>query len=128
MIQALHAILGSSSDSPKPKVTMLYGSRVSSDILGQELLQQWSKDDPEHLQVIDVLSHEPDDSEWKGERGFIDQAKIEKYFPKPSDEKFIIFICGPPPMYDFLSGPREEKEVKGLLGKMGYNADQVYKF
>jgi len=128
MIQALHAILGSSG-SKKPVVTMLYGSRVSDDILGQELLHKWAAEYPDQFKLVDILSHEPADSDWKGERGFIDKACMEKYFPKPEDDKFQIWICGPPPMYDVLSGPRTETDVvKGVLGEMGYSPEQVYKF
>jgi cytochrome-b5 reductase len=129
MIQALHAILGSQQENNRStKVTMLYGSKVADDILGHELLHKWAKEYPNQLQVIDVLSDEPAGSEWKGARGYIDKAMVETYFPKPSGSKFLIFVCGPPPMYNALCGPREEKEVKGLLGDMGYKPEQVFKF
>jgi len=68
MIQALHAILG--SDKKHPVVTMLYGSRMSSDILGKECLHKWAKDYPEQFKLTDVLSHEPEDSDWTGARGY----------------------------------------------------------
>jgi cytochrome-b5 reductase len=127
MIQALHAILG--EESPTIKVTMLYGSRTSDDILGKQILDEWEKKFPNNLKVIHVLSNEAADSDWTGSRGFISKDMIEQHFPSSaSAEPFNIFICGPPPMYDFFSGPRTEKEVTGILGAMGYNADQVYKF
>jgi cytochrome-b5 reductase len=125
MIQALHAILGDSSSTTK--VTMLYGSKVSSDILGEELLSKWSTDN-NRLQVVHVLSEEPEDSDWKGPRGFISKELIEKYMPSPDDKDSIIFICGPPMLYKALCGARDEKELSGLLADMGYSADQVYKF
>jgi cytochrome-b5 reductase len=129
MIQALHAILGSDQENKRPKVTMLYGSRVSDDILGQELLHKWAQDHPDQFTLVDVLSEEPTESDWKGARGYVDKAMIEQYFSDPSAAtKFQIFVCGPPPMYKALCGPREDKEVKGLLGDMGYTPDQVYKF
>ena len=127
MIQALHAILGS-PDSASTKVTMLYGSKVASDILGLEILDQWSKDYKDRFEVVHVLSDEPTEgSTWTGLRGFINQAVVEQYIPPPSAQP-LIFICGPPPMYNALSGPREEKEVNGLLGQMGYQTEHVYKF
>merc|ERR1712032_644742 len=123
MIQALHAVLG--SESKKPAVTMLYGSRLSDDILGMELLHKWAADYPDQFKLVDILSREPDDSDWKGERGYIDKSKIEQYFPKPTDKNFQLWVCGPPPMYDALCGPRTAPgEVTGLLGDMGYNPDQ----
>jgi cytochrome-b5 reductase len=131
MIQALHAILGdSTAKTTTTKVTMLYGSKSSDDILGTALLQNWAATYPEQFQLVDILSNEPDDSAWSGERGFIDQAKLEKYIPKDiAADRLMIFVCGPPPMYNALCGPREEQtEVKGTLGAMGFGPSQVYKF
>lgn len=126
MIQALHAILGDATQTTK--VTMLYGSRSSDDILGSEVLHNWANTHSDRFTLVDILSHEPEDSDWKGERGYIDKAKLEQFIPKDAS-KLIIFVCGPPPMYDALCGPRDEpKEVKGLLGELGYQPDQVYKF
>lgn len=125
MIQALHAVLGDSSDTTQ--VTMLYGSRVASDILGEELLSKWTADN-DRLQVVNVLSEEPKDSGWNGARGYINKDLIEKYMPPPDDKDSIIFICGPPVMYQALCGPRDSKELTGLLAEMGYSSDQVYKF
>ena len=95
MIQALHAILGSDAQDA-PKVTMLYGSRVSSDILGKESLHKWAVDYPAQFQLTDVLSHEPEDSDWKGARGYINQEMIAKSFPPAdTDKKVMVFVCGP---------------------------------
>lgn len=127
MIQALHAILG--DDSSDIKVTMLYGSRVSNDILGIEMLERWEKSNKDRFEVVHVLSDEPKDSTWAGERGFIGEELIAKCMPSPTlSSDGIIFVCGPPPMYNAISGPREESHVGGLLGKMGYKPEQVYKF
>lgn len=130
MIQALHIILGTPSNGTKqPIVTMLYGSQSSEDILGSQILHQWAKDYPDNFKLVEVLSHEPDDSRWGGKRGFIDKSLVDEFFPKPTDLNFQIWICGPPPMYNALTGPREESDsVKGLLGEMGYKPEQVYKF
>ena len=131
MIQALHAILG---DGPKDQqsateeVTLLYGSRNSDDILGGEMLQHWAGTHSDKFNYIDVLSNEPAESEYDGERGFIDKEKILKYLPPPSDDDVIIFVCGPPIMYKLLCGPRDETEITGILGELGYTSDQVYKF
>ena len=98
MIQALHAILGAEESAKKTKVTMLYGSQVSTDILGKEVLDQWAEKFPDSFEYVDVLSHEPKDSEWKGARGFINKSLIEKYVAKDADS-LMFFVCGPPPMY-----------------------------
>jgi cytochrome-b5 reductase len=133
MIQALHVMLVSHEKPKKPVVTMLYGSKVSSDILGNEVLAQWAKDYPDQFQLTHVLSHEPDDSTWNdGVRGYITQELIADQFPFPpndSSKKILVFVCGPPPMYNALCGPRDDKDkVSGILGEMGYTPSQVYKF
>jgi len=132
MIQALHAILGdgpSDQKSTTEEVTLLYGSRNKSDILGGDMLRRWASMYNEKFKHIDVLSHESADSDYDGERGFIDKAKIEKYFPPASlGSDVIIFVCGPPIMYQLLCGPRNEKEVTGILGELGYTSSQVFKF
>mmetsp|Transcript_20820 Transcript_20820/g.35501 ORF Transcript_20820/g.35501 Transcript_20820/m.35501 type:complete len:287 (-) Transcript_20820:1735-2595(-) len=124
MIQALHAILG--DKNCEIKVDMLYGSRVSTDILGKEMLDSWAKQD--RLKVTHVLSHEPEDSSWKGARGFITKELIAEKFPSPEEDDIVIMVCGPAVMYDIFSGPRGEKEVGGILAEMGYSSEQVYKF
>jgi cytochrome-b5 reductase len=130
MIQALHAILGSDSDNgSKPVVTMLYGSRTSTDILGQDVLHQWAKDYADHFKLFDVLSHEPEESDWSGPRGYVTKELVAAKFPAAdAGKKVMVFVCGPPPMYGALCGPREETEITGLLGDMGYSPDQVFKF
>jgi cytochrome-b5 reductase len=129
-IQALNAILGDKSpDRRCKKATLLYGSQVSDDIMGKSLLQKWADEHPEELEYVDILSNEPEDSGWKGPRGMMDKAFLEAHIPKPDcGKKIIIFVCGPPPMYKALCGPRDDSEVTGLLGEMGYKSEQVYKF
>merc|ERR1711879_358149 len=126
MIQALHTILGTEGD--KSKVSMLYGSRSTGDILANETLDAWTQAHSERLAVTHVLSHEPEESKWEGERGFIGADLIKTNLPPPSEDT-VIFVCGPPPMYEALCGPRDKpKELTGVLAEMGYTADQVYKF
>jgi cytochrome-b5 reductase len=126
MTQALHAVLG--EQNAGPHVSMIYGSRKQEDILGKELLHKWAADHPDRFTLVDVLSDEAKDSDWTGERGHPSKELIAKYMPGPEEEDIQIFICGPPPMYNALTGPREDKELSGLLKEMGYKTEQVYKF
>jgi len=132
MVQALHAILGDSENDTE--VSMLYGSRESSDILGKELLDSWEKTHGDNgkggtFSVTHVLSHEDESSDWTGKKGFITKELIKETFPAPEEgSNAIIFVCGPPIMYDIFCGPRGDKDLSGVLKEMGYTADQVYKF
>ena len=148
MLQALHSILGgsprastsitmsSSTTASPPRVTLLYGSQNSQDILGQSLLDQWAQDYRDRFTLIHVLSDEPSTSPWNGCRGFLDSELLEEYLPPSSkkgednhDDDVLILVCGPPPMYQALCGPRQESEkVSGILGQMGFTSKEVYKF
>jgi cytochrome-b5 reductase len=127
MIQALHAILGD-SDSNIEKIHLLYGSRTFDDILGRQMIDDWCVTHPK-FNVTHVLSHEEKDVDQYYKKGFIDRALIESVVPPASEgDDVLIFICGPPVMYDILCGPRDDKNITGVLGEMGYSQHQVYKF
>merc|ERR1719161_847026 len=125
MIQALHAILGNPND--RTEVSMLYGNTLVEDILAKDMLDAWSASHGDRFSVTHVLSREPNGTAWEGKRGHIGRELIQSHLPAPS-ENCIIFICGPPAMYDTFSGPRGDSKLTGLLADMGYRADQVFKF
>jgi len=143
MIQALHAILGESmedrlnetNETISPKVSLLYGSKTFDDILGKEMLDSWLNSHGDQLAVTHALSQEFEDpfiasereSNYKIERGRINRKLIQKSFPSP-ESNVQIFVCGPPGMYEALCGPRDQEDVTGILGELGYSSDQVYKF
>ena len=141
MLQALHSILGGSppntTTEASPRVTLLYGSQTMQDILGQSLLDQWAEDYRDRFSLVHVLSDEPSLSSWNGRRGFLDAELLAEYLPSSSlsssasdrDSDVLILVCGPPPMYEALCGPRQEtKLVSGILGQMGFTSKEVYKF
>jgi cytochrome-b5 reductase len=126
MLQALHAILGG-AETAGASASLLYASRTQRDILAKETLDAWSASFPDRLDVTHVLSREPERSAWAGERGRIDRRRILASLPPPGDGT-LIFVCGPPAMYDTMTGPRHDKELTGLLAEMGYTAAEVVKF
>jgi len=127
MLQLLHAILGDVNGDGNVSVGMVLGNKTEADILARETLDAWCAMFPERLSVTHVLSREPAGSSWPGERGHIGRALIEALMPPSTDDTKIV-VCGPPPMYLSLCGPRDKPELTGLLAEMGYVADQVYKF
>ena len=55
-------------------------------------------------------------------------VQVAKYaFPPSADT--LLFVCGVPPFYGLMCGPRNEKELKegSLLHKLGYTAEMVAK-
>jgi len=126
MMQALHAILGTAGD--ETNVTMLFGNRTQKDIVCGDLLDRWSADFGKRFKVVHVLSNAADDASWTGAKGRIGKTIIAEHCAPPgADTK--VFVCGPPPMYDALCGPRDQpNEITGVLKDMGYSADMVFKF
>ncbi|KAG8470371.1 hypothetical protein KFE25_008792 [Diacronema lutheri] len=124
-VQALHAVLGSADDDTR--VSLLYGAQVEEDLLCKSTLDEWAAAYKHKFDVTYVLSNEPADSAWKGARGFVNAALCSAHLPAPSSD-CLIFVCGPAPMYNALSGAREEPELKGTLAELGYKKEQVAKF
>lgn len=108
------------------KLTILYGSRVSDDILLKDELTAIEKRCAGKVNVVHVLS----DEKKKGyENGFITADIIKKY---SGNDDYSVFVCGPPAMYTFvmqevnklelalrrvrLEVPGEILDVKNLAG------------
>ena len=151
------AVRSCESSSPgrrrhRTKVTLLYGSKTQDDILARPLLDRWRKKFQQQLTVEYILSEEPMGSSWIGKRGHIDQDLLHEHGIRPrplpsfhplphpttaSDSKgdsadrnsVLVMVCGPPPFYESLCGPRDERDtISGVLGHLGFSANQVYKF
>lgn len=125
IVQGLHAILGTPGDDTQ--VTLLFGNRTQGDILGRGLLDDWASKSGGRLRVVHVLSQAADDATWKGLKGRITRDVLEQNAAGPSSDA-LVMVCGPPPMYNALCGPRDQSELTGVLADMGFSADQVFKF
>jgi len=133
--QALRRILFTPAD--ERKVVLLYGSRTPSDILLRDELDTWARTLPHRLTVVHVIGTRSDDAlpgGWRpsedttAEAGWIDRAKIEKYcFPPAKDT--LVLVCGPPPMYEALCGPRDSQGLaaESVLDRLGYTPGMVAK-
>lgn len=116
--------------SDKTKVTLIYTNRTEQDILLREKFDELAKKD-DRFTIVYGLDKLP--KGFGGFEGYVTPELITKYLPKPElGSKTKLFVCGPPPQVEAISGRKGPKgsqgELKGLLAKMGYEADQVYKF
>jgi cytochrome-b5 reductase len=63
--------------------------------------------------------------------GFVNEDVVKKFLPAPSKDS-MIFVCGPPGMMKAISGAKApdytQGEVDGVLKKLGYTKDNVFKF
>lgn len=83
---------------------------------------------PLRLKVFYLLDKAPKD--WVGGTGHVTEELLQAVLPKQGN--FKIFVCGPPGLYAAVSGgkksPTDQGELTGILEKLGYDKDQVYKF
>lgn len=85
-------------------VLFLYGARTQKDLYCLDEIKDMQKNwHPDYIFEFEpVLSEEPDDSNWKGARGFVTDYLKRTYLDTEkislSDAK--AFFCGPPPMID----------------------------
>ncbi|MBR3228285.1 MAG: iron-sulfur cluster-binding domain-containing protein [Erysipelotrichaceae bacterium] len=86
------------------KLTIIYGSQKSDDIVLREELDEVEKECPD-VKVVHVLS---DDEKWQGEKGFLTKEIVKKY----SGEDPTYMFCGPLPMYELVKGIMKELNVR----------------
>lgn len=128
MWQVIQDIAANPSD--KTKCTLIYTNKTEQDILLREKFDELAKKD-NRFTIVYGLDKLP--KGFSGFEGYVTPELITKHLPKPDlASKTKIFVCGPPPQVEAISGGKGPKgsqgELKGLLAKMGYEAEQVYKF
>ena len=89
---------------------LLYSSRTLEDVIYREELDAMVRDDPD-LRVVNALTRKQPDG-WTGHRGRIDKGLLAAAGFAP-DQNPKIFICGPTPFVE---------SVSGLLVDLGHQA------
>jgi cytochrome-b5 reductase len=128
MYQLLRAIFNNPED--KTKVTLVFGNPGPEDILLKKELDELENTYPQRFKAFYLLDNPP--KEWTGGKGFITKDLLKTVLPEPKEKNVKVFVCGPPGMYQALSGPKvspkDQGELTGALKELGYDKDQVYKF
>ncbi|KAI5927298.1 hypothetical protein F4810DRAFT_722460 [Camillea tinctor] len=128
MYQLLRAIFKNPED--KTKVTLVFGNVTEDDILLKRELQELENTYPQRFRAFYVLDQPP--KEWAGGKGFITKDLLKTVLPEPKSGNIKVFVCGPPGLYNAVSGnkvsPADQGELTGILKELGYSKDQVYKF
>lgn len=109
----LHDHLASGEDRP---VYFFYGARTQDDLFHLDQLAAITEANPQ-VAFIPVLSHEPDDSGWQGERGFVHDAVTRRVKELGIEGEGDVYACGPPPMIDALSP---------ALFMLDYDTDRIF--
>lgn len=128
MFQLTRAIFNNPND--KTKVSLIFGNKTEEDILLKEEFQKLENDYPNRFKAYYTLDTPP--KSWPYGKGFITKDLLKEVLPDAKSENIKIFVCGPPPLYKSISGPKksptDQGELDGILKELGYAKDQVYKF
>ncbi|KAL8732969.1 MAG: hypothetical protein Q9166_002367 [cf. Caloplaca sp. 2 TL-2023] len=128
MYQLCRAIFNNPSD--KTKVTLIFGNISEEDILLKHEFENLENKYPQRFRAFYMLDKPAAD--WMGGSGHIGLDLLKTVLPEPKVENIKIFVCGPPGLYNAVSGakksPSDQGELGGVLKELGYQKDQVYKF
>ncbi|KAI5959210.1 MCR1 [Candida theae] len=128
LYQLLHAITSNPED--KTKVQLFYGNLSPDDILIKDRLDEIAKNNKEQVKIT-YFVNDKKGKDFDGVEGFITKDFLQKNLDKPSPDTKI-FVCGPPGLYDAISGnkksPSDQGEVTGALADLGYTKEHVFKF
>lgn len=109
------------------KATLLFANTSEDEILLRDRIDALVKANP-NLSVH-YLIDKPAEG-WTGGVGYVTSELIAEKLPGPK-ENAMIFVCGPPPMMNAISGNKagkEQGELDGYLKELGWTKDQVFKF
>lgn len=134
----------------RTKLSFLYCNRTERHILLRGMFDRLAKEYSDRFKVWYSVDAPVDRANWDGYVGYLTEQMVRDTMPPPSDDgKSIILLCGPDQLIhhaagvplgvtDALSrGLRHQpvapdlanlSVVEGILGNLGYTADQVYKF
>jgi cytochrome-b5 reductase len=111
------------------KFTLLFGNVSEKDILLKEEFDGLKKKHPNNFDVVYFV--DKSDGSGGATQGYITKDVISKHFDPSLGAKIKIFVCGPPPQVNAISGPKkgfDQGELGGALKELGFKQDQVYKF
>ncbi len=110
------------------KITMFDSNRNQSNILYKEEFDSWANLN-ENLKIVYTITEEeaenpPSSTEWKGEKGRIDESMLARHLSRDEMNNAIFYICGPPAMLNAMQNllseeiriPAEKIKVEEFIG------------
>ncbi|KAF1798522.1 hypothetical protein V8B55DRAFT_1524849 [Mucor lusitanicus] len=129
MLQLLRKVFGPESTDKTSKFTLIFGNTTEEDILFKDELDGYAKAFPDRFSVHYIL--EKPAAGWTGHKGYVTLDLVKNTMPKPDVESSVIFVCGPPPLMEAVSGDKNPDKsqgtLRGFLKELGYIQDRVYK-
>jgi len=127
MLQVIEEALTDPTD--RTTIKLLFANTSSRDILLKERIDALALRNPDRLKVTYLI--DKPERDWNGPVGFVSKELLKKTMPPPCPVS-LVYVCGPPPMMNLVSGPKakdySQGEVGGLLKELGYEKESVFKF
>jgi phenol hydroxylase P5 protein len=100
-------------DGDSRNIYLFQGARNVSELYHQEIFETLEKEH-ENFFYIPALNEPKDEDNWKGFKGFVHEAAIDRFNGKFAEHK--AYLCGPPPMIDaaisaLMQGRLFEKDI-----------------
>lgn len=128
LYQILHQVTKDKED--KTKIHLIYGSKTYDDILLRKQIDDVAAKFPDQVKVSYFLDEQSDKLS-NANVGYITPDWLKKNIAAPGKEHQV-FVCGPPPLYKAISGPKvsptDQGEVEGALKELGFTKETVFKF
>ncbi|KAI9366072.1 hypothetical protein DFJ73DRAFT_806999 [Zopfochytrium polystomum] len=127
MYQLIKSIFRDPRD--KTKISLIYANKSEADVLLGSELEILANAHPGRLKVTHTIENSK--SSWTGHTGRISEELLQSELPG-KDARCMILVCGPEGMVRGIAGTKENEYEQGALGgllaKLGYERDQVFKF
>lgn len=120
--QLVRGILDNPED--KTKINLVFGVNTEQDLLLRDELEEYKKRFPGRFNFLYTVSH-PSDQGSSLRKGYVTEELLRGVLQE-SGKDTQVFVCGPPSMEDSLVGSRSAPG--GILGRLGFTKEQIYKF
>ncbi|CAI2177791.1 13893_t:CDS:2 [Funneliformis geosporum] len=129
MYQLINYILQNPDD--RTKIYLIYANITKEDILLYNDFKELSKNHPKQLKIYYTLDKPPKDEFWTQGVGYVSEEMVKENIPAPNED-VLVLVCGPSGMMRKVSGEKASNMSQGLVGgilkKLGYTQEQVFKF
>lgn len=122
LYQLLQGILKNPDD--KTKVNLVFGVNTEQDLLLREELEDYKKRFPGRFDFVYTVTQKEEGSSLR--QGRVTEELLREVTQEATGKDTKVFVCGPPGMEEALAGAKGSGG--GILGRLGFTKDQVYRF
>lgn len=119
--QLVQGILNNPDD--KTKINLIFGVNTEQDLLLKDEFDEYRRNFPDRFRYTYTISH-PKEDEHGFRKGYVTEELLKEVI-EGSGKDTHVFVCGPPGMESSLVGSRGSP---GILSRLGFEKDQIYKF